>query len=342
MLFIDELVRFAATLDDQWHSPIADSAAERWYLQRPVFVRSSASHVFVAHAKAEVDGPRVVLRMRPDSAAAGGVLERGTAAARGWSRAGAPFADAVPSTSGRLLERVDGYVVTALAAVEGNSLEESGVDCAAAGQWGATLARLHRAEVTSLPPYLPATEEFVTGDGLGPELATVARRVRDALGTLPRQAGVRGVLHGDPEPDNVVVSSAGMVLVDPDDVRMGWFISDIAFALRDWADTSGRLDWSHGIPAAFLDGYRAIRPVSVEELAWVPLLTAAAALEDLSALQPHVQRTAQDEWPDWATALDTKIRARAARLDSMLRSGWWAGAGSNRRPSAFQADARTD
>jgi len=26
----------------------------------------------------------------------------------------------------------------------------------------------------------------------------------------------------------------------------------------------------------------------------------------------------------------------------MLRSSWWAGAGSNRRPSAFQADARTD
>jgi len=26
----------------------------------------------------------------------------------------------------------------------------------------------------------------------------------------------------------------------------------------------------------------------------------------------------------------------------MLRSSGWAGAGSNRRPSAFQADARTD
>jgi Ser/Thr protein kinase RdoA (MazF antagonist) len=332
VLPIDEIVRFAAALDDQWHAPVADAAGERWGLQRPVFIRSSASHVFVARARASGDGPRVVLRMRPDGADACEVLERGAAAAGGWRRAGAPFVDVVPSVSGRLVERVNGYAVTGLVAAEGDTLEESGVDCAGAPRWGETLARLHHTKATSLPPGLPATEELVTADDLGPELARVARSVGEALGRLPQHAGVRGVLHGDPEPDNVVVCPDRMVLVDPDDVRVGWFVSDIAFALRDWADPAGWLDWRRGIPAAFLEGYRAVRPVTAEELTWVPLLVAAAALEDLSALQPHLQRPAQDDWPDWATALDTKIRVHATALRRLLLSSGFTSCSRQHRP----------
>jgi Ser/Thr protein kinase RdoA (MazF antagonist) len=131
---------------------------------------------------------------------------------------------------------------------------------------------------------------------------------------------VRGVLHGDAEPDNVVATSDGMVLVDPDEVRVGWFVSDIAFALRDWGDTTGRIDWTCGIPAAFLEGYRAVRPITVQQLDLMPLMVRAAAFEALSALQPHLQSPAQANWPAWATALDAKIRARAASLHTTLLS----------------------
>jgi Ser/Thr protein kinase RdoA (MazF antagonist) len=242
VLLIDELVRFAETLDDQWHSPLADAAADRWNLERPLFVRSSAAHVFVA--RASVDGPRVVLRLRPESADAVAVLERGARAARAWRRAGGPFVDAVSSRAGRLVERVDGYVATALIAAEGEPLEESAVDISSARRWGATVARLHRHGATGQFSDVPATEALATGENLGSRLAAVVSAVRSDLALLPRQLDVYGVLHGDPEPDNVVVTPEGMVLVDPDEVRLGWFASDVAFALRAWHDTTGRLDWT--------------------------------------------------------------------------------------------------
>ena len=312
-MLIDELVRFAETLDDQWHSPIADAAAECWNLERPVFLRSSACHVFVARPKG--DGPRVVLRMRPVGADSVAVLERGARAAQGWRRVGAPFVDAVPSGGGRLVERVAGYVVTALTVAEGESLKESTLGTASAHSWGAALAGLHRVELSSSG--FPTAEGFC--DDFDNEVAAAFSAVRDPLGVLPRHAEVYGVLHGDPEPDNVVVTPAGMVLVDPDEVRVGWFISDVAFALRDWGDQTGRLDWARTIPAAVLAGYRSVRPVTVEELSWVPLLVRAAALEDLIRLQPHLRQQPGAQWPDWAIALDDKVRARAAALRMMLR-----------------------
>ena len=111
MLPIPELVRFGETLDDAWRSPLADAAGRRWGVQRPVFVRSSASHVLVADTGS---GRRLVLRMRPHTPAAVAVLARGAHMADAWHRAGAPFVAPAASVAGRLVERVGGYVVTAL------------------------------------------------------------------------------------------------------------------------------------------------------------------------------------------------------------------------------------
>ncbi len=322
VMLIDELVRFAETLDDQWRSPVADAAAECWNLERPVFLRSSACHVFVARTREA--GPRVVLRLRPASADSAAVLERGAQAARGWHRAGAPFVDAVPSAAGRLVERVAGYLVTALTVAEGESLDESTLGPAQAHSWGKALAELHRAGLSAVSPGLPATADFFGDSDLGvdPEVAAAAIALRARLQGLPRHADVYGVLHGDPEPDNVVVTPAGMVLVDPDEVRVGWFVSDVAFALRDWEDRAGGLDWTSGIPAEVLAGYRSVRPVAAEELGWVPLLVRAAALEDLSRLKPHLREQAGEQWPEWARALDDKVRARAtARRRMLLQAG---------------------
>ena len=316
---LSELVRFATTLDDDWRSPVADAAAERWDVQRPLFLRSSASHVFVASRPA---APRIVLRMRPDTPANVAVLERGARAAAAWSASGAPFVDAVHSAAGRLVERVDGYAVTALEAAEGEPLDASPMDASSATEWGAAVARLHRAQ----PPApadggLPTIEELIEADGLPSELLRAASIVRERLDELPREPAVRGVLHGDPEPDNIIRAPDGLVLVDPDEVRMGWFVSDVAFALRDWQDAEGRLDWAGGIPAAFLDGYRSVRSLTTDELGTVPLMVAAAALEDLGALYTQLRTPADESWPDWAVTLHAKIGARAAQLTGAVLRG---------------------
>src|SRR4051794_38568555 len=319
MLLISELVRFGRTLDDDWHCPVADEAALRWAADRPVFLRSSASHVLVA---GRTGAPRVVLRMRPDAGDAADVLGRGARTARALQAAGGPVAGTVQSVAGSLVEAVGGYVVTALDAVEGDVLDDDDVEPATAYAWGATVARAHASGSDVDRAGLPTTESFLgAADGVPARIADVAAELLDALDGLPRDAAVHGLLHGDPEPDNVVAGPDGQVLVDPDDVRVGWFASDVGFALRAWSpadDRGGMPDLAAPVPAAFLAGHRSVRPLADEELAWLPLLARVAAWEDWCALQPHVREPADPAWPEWALALDARVRGRVLRLAAAL------------------------
>jgi hypothetical protein len=86
---ISELVAIRARLDDRLGCPLAEAAATRWGCSHAVFIRSSASHVFVA--RRGVNDKRVVLRMRPETLpAAEEILRRSAAAA--LTAAGAPVA----------------------------------------------------------------------------------------------------------------------------------------------------------------------------------------------------------------------------------------------------------
>jgi Ser/Thr protein kinase RdoA (MazF antagonist) len=223
MLLISELVRFTGLLAADRLCPAAEAPAARWGAAGVVSLRSSASHVLVARRS---DASRVVLRMRPDHGEAAVVLGRGARVARDWRAAGGPLAGPVPSLGGLLVELVDGYAVTALEAVRGDPLDDDATDPAVAYAWGATLARAHSAGKAVDRADLPTTESFLAGRDVDVPagLRRVAADLLAALGRLPRDPAVHGLLHGDPEPDNVVDGPDGQLLVDPDDVRVGWFV----------------------------------------------------------------------------------------------------------------------
>jgi Ser/Thr protein kinase RdoA (MazF antagonist) len=145
-------------------------------------------------------------------------------------------------------------------------------------------------------------------------LRAVADDVAVDLAALPRDPAVRGVLHGDPELDNVVFTANGPVLVDLDDVRTGWQAADVGFALRSWAETAAAPDLAAEIPAAFIAGYRRRRAITDEELSWLPLFARAAALETLWELTPVLAHPVDPSWPAWATRLDERVRTRARDL----------------------------
>jgi Ser/Thr protein kinase RdoA (MazF antagonist) len=319
MLLIAELVRFGRLLDGDWHCPAADDAAVLWAADRPVFLRSSASHVLVARRSG---ASRVVLRMRPAGGDAAEVLGRGARVARDWQAAGGPVAGALRSVDGNLLEVVDGYVVMALEAVEGDALDDDALEAAVAYEWGATVAGAHATGAGVERAGLPTTEAYLHVPAEVPaEMAGVALELLAALDELPRHIAVHGLLHGDPEPDNVVAGPDGLVLVDPDDVRVGWFASDVGFALRAWApadDPCGLPDLAAPVPSAFLAGYRSVRLLTDEELGWLPLLARVAAWEDWCGLRAHVREPADVGWPGWAVALDARVRARVDRLAAAL------------------------
>ena len=306
MLPVAEIVAVVSSLDDRFRCPLGDAAAQRWGYQQATFLRSSASHVFVAGPP--VDGKRAVLRMRPAAGpGAAEVLHRSAAAAELLAGAGAPVAGCVRSPTGALVERVRGYLVTAQVAVEGDPRGSDDLDDDTARAWGILLADLHdRGATVQLPGAPSAYAEPPTG----------------GLAGLPRTPPYVGLLHGDPEIDNVVWTAAGGTFVDLDDVRHGWYVGDVGYALRDWAEPAGPPDLTAPVPRAFLAGYRSRRTLTDEELSWLPALAQASAAETLAGLEPLVAGPPDPGWPDWALAIDRKVRDRADVLrQALVRPG---------------------
>jgi Ser/Thr protein kinase RdoA (MazF antagonist) len=301
-MLISELVAVRASLDEQFQCPLGQAAARRWGCARAIFIRSSASHVFVADGS--FDGPRVILRMRPKDQHAETLLRWSSWAAAALKNVGAAVSGPVPSRNGALVERVDGYLVTALEAVEGDVRDSGTLDEQSARTWGALLADLHTrggsvARPSSVPPFATA-------------------RASQIPAHLPRTSRVYGLLHGDPEIDNVVWTDTSAAFVDFDDVHYGWYIGDIAFALRDWAAPAAAPDLTMPVPAAFLDGYQRHRRLTADVLSWLPLFARASAVETLVRLKPVLAEPARDDWPPWAHEVHRRVHGRAEELRQAL------------------------
>jgi Ser/Thr protein kinase RdoA (MazF antagonist) len=314
MLPIYELVDFSRTLDDEGHSPVADRFAEAWGLGRPKFVRSSASHVFVAPRRD--DEGRVVLRIRPqrddDDRT---LLERCSRAAASWSAADAPVVNAVASPSGHFTEQEGRYVAHVLTAAEGETLEERDDLVEHAADWGEALGRIHLKGHGLLD--LPDATERLRVPATSPvpaDTAALAVVLRHELDRLPRDPEVHGVLHGDPEADNVVLTDDGPVLIDFDRVHTGWYAADVAFALRDWGTVADGVDLDAEVPRRFLEGYGRVRDLTHEELGWLPLLARATAVGDLIELGDLLGEGRDPDWPGWAVSLDARLRAHVVGL----------------------------
>ena len=296
---VSELVAVARTTDERWHSPLGDAAARAWGHGGAVFVRSSACHVFVTDR--DGDGRRLVLRMRPAEGAGVELLGASALVAAALAAVGAPVAAPVPAVSGALVQTVDGYAVMALEAVEGDPSEGDDLDRDRARRWGWTLADLHD-----------------RGAAVDAGVVVTPRDGADPV-DLPRTPDVFGLVHGDPEADNLVWAGDGAAtFVDPDDVHLGWFAADVAYALRDWSPPAGAPDLAHPVPRAFVEGYRRRRPLGDEELGWMPVLARAAAVRTLESLGPVLAEPVDPGWPDWAHDVRARVAHRAAALRRAL------------------------
>jgi Ser/Thr protein kinase RdoA (MazF antagonist) len=296
MLPVGDLVAIARTVDDDGSSPLALRIAQPWGSREARFLRSSANHVFVCD--------NGILRFRPEGATSR--LEQAVDVA---SRLAGPVAPPVPSLEGELVVHVEGYVAAMFVAVRGRQVDEESLTPELARAWGGGLARFHdAASQIDPPPDLPSWLDAVVeaaGSLLRPEIPDELRR-------LPTSDALGGVVHGDPELDNVIWDANGEpTFVDVDDASRSWFAADVCFALRDF----------EGSPFAddFVAGYRKSRPLSDEELSWLPLFRRAHALVTLAGLEPVLAEAVAEDWPDWAKALHARLHEVAARLRTTSR-----------------------
>jgi Ser/Thr protein kinase RdoA (MazF antagonist) len=244
-----------------------------------------------------------VLRFRPDDL---GSVHRVAEIASRLAEAGISVAAPIRTTEGELAVSVDGYAATMSTAVAGRQFDDGSLTPDLAGAWGTGLARFHGTgsrESPDVPSWLDA-------------VAAAAHALRyegivDDLQRLPSSDELVGVVHGDPELDNVIWNDAGEpVFVDLDDVSRSWFAADVAFALRDFVDSP--------LAEHFVAGYRESRPLTDDELTRLPLFRQAHALVTLARLQPVLAEPADDDWPDWAKALHARVEGIAAELRAKL------------------------
>jgi Ser/Thr protein kinase RdoA (MazF antagonist) len=320
MMPLTEIDRLKQTVSEAWDSPIADQVAARWGYAAGTakWWRSSASHVFVLPK----DGRRRYLRFVPDSYRGPKYLAVVAELMARLSDGGSAVVRPVAAESGALTTTV----ATGLGAVHamvvepapGADVDVSELTASQARQWGQALARLHR-DAAGLDAGLP--EAFGELPSVGTlfaddaELVEATARLADVMSELPRRQDRWGVVHGDFELDNMAWEEGGPVAYDFDEAALSWYAADIAYAVRDLTDHTGRPASVHRARFdAFVDGYRSVRPFDDEDLGRLPLFAGLHAAASLVRITRALGEPAQGE-PDWMGELrdDLTDMARAHR-----------------------------
>jgi len=91
--------------------------------------------------------------------------------------------------------------------------------------------------------------------------------MREKLGRLSRDPSVYSLIHADMHPGNILVDGDRLTVIDFDDAGFGWHAYDIAIVLTYYQSKPNARE----IERAFLDGYRATRPLTDETLALIPM-----------------------------------------------------------------------
>jgi Ser/Thr protein kinase RdoA (MazF antagonist) len=146
---------------------------------------------------------------------------------------------------------------------------------------------------------------------LSAEQRSFVLECRDALGERLRRWGKGpdryGIIHSDLMPENLIVASDGVRLIDFDDAGFGWYLYDPASALLPYLG-SGQYE---PLLASWLDGYRSQRPLSDADLAELPAFLLLRCFYALGWL--HLRRNS-----DWARSFIAPVLAWTTALGREL------------------------
>lgn len=82
-------------------------------------------------------------------------------------------------------------------------------------------------------------------------------RMHAWLARLGKDSSGYSLIHSDMHPGNILVDGERLTVIDFDDAGFGWHLYDIAVVLTYWQNRPN----AAAIERAFLDGYRAVRPL---------------------------------------------------------------------------------
>lgn len=250
--------------------------------------------------------------------------------ARRCARAAGALAIATP----RLLGTAGRHGALALSWLEGRPLAElmalPAFDPTSVDEAGVTLARLHASEVRF--PRRIACDDVPGLSDLVADLAAVQPHIAPLAHELARRLSERlddrisaeRPIHGDCHPGQILLTDAGVALLDFDRAALGPPLADVGqfIAQLEWETLRGALDSRRAVAlrAGLLTGYTEHQPVAARVLD-------AHIAHALVRLAPHPFRMRAAEWPRQTRLLLTRAMA------------WLDGVGEYRDADATEAVA---
>ncbi|MFI6484072.1 phosphotransferase enzyme family protein [Nonomuraea sp. NPDC050663] len=319
MMPLTEIHAMSTTVDGDGSSPVADTLAAPWQVapRRALFRRSSATHVFAVRDPAFPYGARY-LRAVPAAHRDPARVAGSARLVADLARLGAGVAAAVPSAHGRLVETVStelgDYHVMLVEGAAGSPIRIADLTPARARRWGAALAGLHGLKVEPLPPATIDLRRAESAFPDDPPLVAAILSLADRVDALPRDDAVFGLTHNDFELDNLAWDGDTVTAFDFDDAGASWFAADISKAVDE-------LPGREGSPLfdAFVSGYRSVRGLDDDGLAWVPLFDLARAADTVIVLRHVLDVVPGSGHPQWLHGLHGALqRLMAQERDRLL------------------------
>lgn len=327
MMAISELVALAVAKP----LPVAPELAAHWGWTEVQFFRSSDNHVF----RCAGPGGSAFLRFAPDWHRTVADTRRIAASARALAAAGARVTTPIPTIQGEdvAVATWEGttYSGSSWTQVTGHTLDADDLIPQTAEEWGRALGRFHAVQPRlgddedGAPELIDDLRAAADDSQVPMSIREHARRLVETLSQLRDDAHVVGMIHGDPELDNLCWledSQSSPVWIDLDHYASGWFAADICYALRDLAPAGGPPDPEHPLVAAFLHGYEDHRRVSPAEIGWWPHFAAAHAVLTVVSIS-HASGEIDPAWPDWAVGLQRRFDQITAQTEAQLAAVSW-------------------
>jgi Ser/Thr protein kinase RdoA (MazF antagonist) len=321
MMKLSTLWKFDRTLRPDRTSPVADAIASHWRHDPGSvrFYRSSANHIVTL----TIDGEPAFMRFAASTERRLDTIENELAIIEHVRSRGVDVVRPVASLSGRFVESVETpigtYHAVLFAGIPGHQKDPESITAPEMVAWGATVGRLHNALATVPPRHNRKPPAWTTvieaAKAAGPGVRREAIRLENVLNALPRDASTYGLLHNDPELDNLIWNGEPATVLDFDEYSDGWYLHDIAKALDEilvgeiTGDDRGQ---------AFLAGYRSERALDESMLAWLPDFAALTQLHGWYLRVRSLDLAAEDVDKQWMVSLITDFSTWCQEFEADL------------------------
>lgn len=108
-------------------------------------------------------------------------------------------------------------------------------------------------------------------------LSRASAHIRGRLSGFEKIPATWGLVHGDLMPENILLASDGLRVIDFDDSGFSWFVNDLATAVTMHLGT----EQFDELCSAWIKGYRSFRSMTDQELDFLPDLIMARLLQFL-------------------------------------------------------------